>query len=361
MNKTPSLTHRPIKQLAFALACGFMLLSAVLCLCVGAVSIELSDIWAVLTSGLTGQGVDYSLHMSHSILFHIRLPRVLLCLLVGACLGVTGATMQGLFRNPLADPGLIGVSAGSALGASVAIVLGHALLPVVVPAVILAWAQLVFVPVCAFLGGVGVTFLVYKLASQHGKTQVATLLLAGVAIQAMAGAGIGLLTYMADDTQLRDLTFWSMGSFAGAQWQQLAMVAVFLVPALIFLACQGRSLNAFLLGEYEAGHIGIRVEVVKRKLIVVTALAVGVAVSATGMIGFVGLVVPHLIRLAFGANHRFLLPMSLLLGATLLLWADTLARTLISPAELPIGILTAILGAPFFMFLLIRYRNGAKL
>lgn len=332
-----------------------LLLSIVITLLIGAVPLPWSNVREAFLHLMQTQTTGDE-PMAAVILWQIRLPRVLLAALVGASLGVSGAAMQGLFRNPLADPGLIGVSAGAALGASIAIVLGSAWLNSLLP-ILQAWS----VAMGAFIGSMVVTFFVYRLASSHGKTEVATLLLAGVAIQAMAGAAIGLLTYIANDTQLRDLTFWSMGSLGGAKWQQLQLLALVLLPCCLLLMLCGRSLNALLLGEYEAGHLGIKVERIKVYLVILTALAVGVAVSATGMIGFIGLVVPHLIRLAFGANHYLLLPASALLGAVLLLWADTLARTIVSPAELPIGILTAILGAPFFLYLLMQQRGRFKL
>lgn len=316
---------------------------------IGAVDLSPAQVRAVLLGSVEDE-------VSRVILLDVRLPRILLAALIGSSLAISGAAMQGLFRNPLADPGLIGVSSGAALGATLTIVLGSAWLMPILPS-----AQPIAVALGAFIGSIAVTFFVYKLASNRGKTEVATLLLAGVAIAAMAGAGIGLLTYIANDTQLRDLTFWSMGSLGGAKWSQVRLLAVVLLPCCLLLSLCARSLNALLLGEYEAGHIGIKVERAKLWLIILTALAVGVAVSATGMIGFIGLVVPHLIRLAFGANHHLLLPASALLGAILLLWADTLARNIVSPAELPIGILTAILGAPFFLYLLIQQRGRFRI
>ncbi|PIE37368.1 MAG: hypothetical protein CSA54_01480, partial [Gammaproteobacteria bacterium] len=224
------------------------------------------------------------------VLWHIRIPRLLLGLLVGAGLAVCGAVMQGLFRNPLADPGLIGISSGAALGAALAIVLGHRLLG---DTPLQAWLT----PLASFVMGSLVTLLVYQIASQQGKTQVATLLLAGIAMQAIAGAAVGLLTYLADDAQLRDLTFWSMGGLGGAQWQTVGVTACLLLPTTALLLTQARGLNAMLLGEAEAEHLGICVERLKQWCIILTALLVGGAVSAAGMIGFVGLVVPHLIRL----------------------------------------------------------------
>lgn len=326
-----------------------LLVSAVLAVSLGPVSLTLEQLYQALLTVL--KGGDSS---EQVILWHIRIPRLLLGLLVGSGLAVCGAVMQGLFRNPLADPGLIGVSSGASLGAALSIVLGGQLM-------LAAEWQRWLTPFSAFIFGAAVTLLVYKLASSRGRTEVATLLLAGVAIQAVAGAGIGLLTYLADDTQLRDLTFWSMGSLGGAQWNTVAVTAVLSLPTLLVLLRLSRGLNALLLGEAEAAHIGIQVERLKILAITFSALLVGVSVAAAGMIGFVGLVTPHLIRLSLGSDHRFLLPASAILGGVLLVCADVLARTLISPAELPIGILTALIGGPFFIYLLLQQRARVML
>jgi iron complex transport system permease protein len=217
-------------------------------------------------------------------------------------------------------------------------------------------AQAAALPLAAFAGGLAATWLVYRLATRDGRTAVATLLLAGVALGAVAGAGTGLLLFLADDAQLRSVTFWSLGSLGGATWTALAGVAPLLLLALLVALALARPLNALLLGEAEAFHLGVRVERAKRMAVGVAALGVGAAVAVSGVIGFVGLVVPHLGRLALGPDHRRLLPASALLGAALLLLADLAARTVAAPAELPIGILTALVGAPFFLWLLLRER-----
>jgi iron complex transport system permease protein len=272
--------------------------------------------------------------------------------LVGAALAVSGAAMQGLFRNPLADPGLIGVSAGGALGAVSVIVLGASVTASVAPS-LAAGA----VPIAAFVGALAATLLVKRLATRDGRTDVATLLLAGIAIQAVAMAGTGLLTYVADDEQLRTLTFWTMGSLGGATWQSLAYAAPLMVLSLLAIPLAAAALNAMLLGESEAGHLGFDTERLKLVLVLLVAGAVGAAVAVSGIIGFVGLVVPHLLRLTLGPDHRALLPGSALLGATLLLLADLVARTVVVPAELPIGIITALVGGPFFIWLLVSRRQ----
>lgn len=282
----------------------------------------------------------------------IRLPRVVMGLLVGAALAVSGAVMQGIFRNPLADPGLAGVSAGAGLGAAAMIVLGGSLaLPM---AGVVGFAAL---PAAAFLGGLTTTLILYALSTRLGRTSIATMLLAGIALGALSGAATGLLVYMADDKQLRDITFWSMGSLGGATWPRIATLAVVLAACFAVLPFLARGLNALALGEAAAWHMGISVERLKRSAIVIVAAMTGVSVAVSGGIGFVGIVVPHVLRLAIGPDHRFLLPASALLGGALLVLADAVARTAAAPAELPIGIVTALAGAPFFLWLLLRRRS----
>ncbi len=284
------------------------------------------------------------------VLLDLRLPRVILGCLVGAALGVSGTALQGLFRNPLADPGLLGISSGAALCAVLVIVLGDEM-------GLAGLMGLYALPVAAFLGGLGVALLVYRLAQGQEGTSIAGLLLAGIALNALAGAATGLVIYFADDDELRTLTFWGMGSLGGATWQAVGVALPFLVAALGLLPRFARALNALLLGEAEAAGLGIDVERVKRRIVLCIALAVGASVALTGVIGFIGLVVPHLLRLLLGADHRHLLPGTALLGAGLLVGADLGARTLIAPAELPIGILTSLVGGPFFIWLLVRERR----
>ena len=334
------------------LVLGLLLLLAIwLSLALGPVSLPLAD---TLRAGLRLLGVPLDgagLEQAELILGQIRLPRTLLGLAVGAVLALTGVSMQGLFRNPLADPGLVGVSSGAALGAAFAIVLGA------------AWGGLpaVFGPyllsISAFAGGLLVTSMVYRLGRRDGQTSVASMLLAGIALTALAGALIGLLTYLADDATLRSLTFWNLGSLNGASYDRLWPLLIVAGGVALWLPRRAKALNALLLGESEARHLGFDVERIKRELIWCTALGVGAAVAAAGLIGFIGLVVPHLMRLLVGPDHRILLPASLLAGASLLLFADLLARLLLAPAELPIGIVTALIGAPFFLYLLVRGRG----
>ncbi|WP_416427534.1 iron ABC transporter permease [Pseudomonas sp. App30] len=326
------------------------MLACWLSLALGPVSLPLLD---TLKAGLRLAGLPVNgqgLEQAEMIVGQIRLPRTLLGLAVGAVLALSGVAMQGLFRNPLADPGLVGVSSGAALGAAIAIVGGSwfgGLPPMLEPYLL---------SICAFLGGLGVTALVYRLGRKDGQTSVAVMLLAGVALTALAGSAVGLFTYLADDSTLRTLTFWNLGSLNGASYQRLWPLVVIAAGVALWLPRRARALNALLLGESEARHLGIEVERLKRELVFCTALGVGAAVAAAGLIGFIGLVVPHLVRQVAGPDHRVLLPASLLAGASLLLFADLIARMALAPAELPIGIVTAFLGAPFFLYLLVRGR-----
>lgn len=318
----------------------------------GALQVPPGDVLRILASGLGLVDAAGSDPYQTYVILHLRLPRVLLAILVGSALAVSGAALQGLFRNPLADPGLVGVSAGAALGAVSVIVLGATVLQGLT-----ALLGIYTLPLAAFLGGLAATLLVYRLAQQGGYTPVATLLLAGIAINAVAGAGTGLLTFIADDQQLRSLTFWTMGSLGGATWASVAAAAPLILLPMLALPILAMALNAFLLGESVARHLGIRVEHIKILVVVLTAMAVGAAVAVSGIIGFIGLVVPHLLRLLIGPDHRYLLPGSALLGALLLLLADLLARNIVAPAELPIGLITALVGGPFFLALLLRRRG----
>jgi len=286
------------------------------------------------------------------VVMDIRLPRVVLGALVGAALAVSGAVMQGLFRNPLADPGIVGVSAGAGLGAALFIVLGNAAL-----APVMALLGIYAVPLAAFCGGLITTLLLYRIGTRGGVTSVATLLLAGIALGALSGAMTGLLVYVADDQQLRDLQFWGLGSLAGANWDKVLAAAPIILVMLFSVPFLARGLNALTLGEAAANHLGIRVQRLKNLSILLVAAATGASVAVSGGIGFVGIVVPHLLRLTMGPDHRYLLPAAALLGAALLIAADTLARTIVTPAEMPIGIITAFAGAPFFLWILLRKRG----
>lgn len=336
--------------LLLGLATGLLLAAALALIC-GALPIPLTTI--LHSFGLpVGQPPQ---PFESTTLLHLRLPRLLLAIGVGAALAVAGTAMQGLVRNPLADPGLIGLSSGAALAASAVMVLGVALN--LDPAIAGRW----MLPIAAFLGAGIAALLVLNLAQYGGYTRVSTLLLAGLAINAVAGAGIGFLASIADDRALRSVTFWMFGSLARAGWLEIAIALPLLLIPVLALPREAAALNALLLGEAEAGHLGVDVERLKRRVMLLVILAVGVSVAAAGIIGFVGLIVPHLLRLQLGPDHRRLLPAAALGGALLLTVGDTLSRTLLAPAELPIGILTALIGGPFFLILLLRYRHSPEL
>jgi iron complex transport system permease protein len=324
------------------------LLLGILAIGQGAVSIPPGRVAEILMARIFGQD-EILAGRDALVVLNIRLPRVLLGMLVGAALAVSGALMQGLFRNPLADPGLVGVSAGAGLAAAATIVLGDRLLAGT--GIKLPFAML---PVGAFCGGLISTLALYLIATRQGRTSVATMLLAGVALGALAGAMTGMLAYLSDDRQLRDLTFWSLGSLGGASWSKLMVVAPIILPLICAVPLLARGLNALMLGEAEAYHLGLPVQRIKGLAILLVALAVGAGVATAGVIGFVGIVVPHLIRLLIGPDHRLLLPLSAIGGAALLVGADLVARLVVIPSELPIGIVTAAIGAPFFLWLLLR-------
>lgn len=346
--------ERQARRARFALLALTVLLLAAFFLAIGygAVAIAPLQTLAILLDQLGLNILDGYEEVQKVVLLVIRLPRVLLGLLAGAALAVAGAALQGLFRNPLADPGLIGVSTGSALAAGAAIVFGGTLLGVLPD-----WVSNALLPFAAFVGGLATTLLVYRIASRDGRTEVATMLLAGIALNALAGAGIGLLVFVSDDQQLRDLQFWLLGGLGGVTWPSLFSAAPLILTPILLLLFFSRQLNALLLGEAEATHLGFDVERTKGTIVILAALTVGASVALTGVIGFIGLVVPHLVRLMIGPDHRTLLPASILLGAALLLLADLAARTIVLPAELPVGILTSCIGGPFFLWLLIRRRS----
>ncbi len=336
---------------AFAIFAGLgLLLGAILLLSLGlgAIRIPPMRILDILWHG--GAPGDPTLARDTLVVLNLRLPRTLLGLMVGAGLAVSGALMQGLFRNPLADPALVGVSAGAGLAAAVVIVLGDRLLAALALPGAMPYLAL---PMAAFLGGLAAALGLYRVATRSGRTSVATMLLAGIALAALTGALTGLLVYASDDRQLRDLTFWSLGSLSGATWTKVMTSAPAILPVLVAAPFLGRGLNALVLGEAEAFHLGIAVERLKRTVILLVALAVGAGVAAAGVIGFVGLVVPHVLRLLIGPEHRRLLPACAGLGGALLVLADIVARLVVAPAELPIGIVTAIVGAPVFLWLLL--------
>jgi iron complex transport system permease protein len=335
-----------------ALVAGLVVVTGI-ALTTGAYPIRPVELLAMILSPL-GVHLPVAIPDQHfGVLVDVRLPRVLFGILTGAGLAASGAALQGLVRNPLADPTLIGISSGAALGAATVIVLGATALPGATRAL-----GGLFVPLAAFATGLAVTSAVHALAHTAGRMAGAVLLLAGVAVTAAAEAGIGLYTYIANDDQLRNLAFWRLGSLGGASWRTLALAAPCVAAALaVFTVCT-KALNALALGESAASHLGVSIARVKAQLVWASALAVGGLVAFTGNIGFIGLVAPHMVRLLGGPDHRLLLPGSALLGAILVVGSDVIARTALAPAELPIGIVTALVGVPFFIFLLASNRRA---
>ena len=323
----------------FALAA---LASVVAGLCIGAFPVGTAQLLSAI--GLSDVPLDGT---TAAVLYAIRAPRVLAAFAVGAALAAGGAALQSLFRNPLADPGLLGVSSGAALAAVSVIVLGERVMHLVPPP-LRPW----LLPLAAFGGGLAATVAVYRLAARQGVTLMGTLLLAGIAINALAAAGIGLMVFIADDQQLRTLIFWTMGGFGGVTWIAIVPSLLVLALAVPTLLPSAHLLDALALGEREAGHVGVDVERLKRRLVTQVALAVGAGVAISGTVGFVGLIAPHIVRLLLGPAHRTLLPAAALFGGAFLVLADALARTLVAPAEMPIGVLTALVGGPFFLWLL---------
>ncbi|WP_336995686.1 FecCD family ABC transporter permease [Leclercia sp. UBA7405] len=281
------------------------------------------------------------------IWFTIRLPRVLLALVIGGSLALAGCVMQGLFRNPLADPGLLGISSGAALAVALWVVL-----PLSLPALLMLYAPML----AAFVGALAATGVIFIL-SQQRDSSLSRLLLVGIAINALCGAAVGVLSWVSNDAQLRQLSLWGMGSLGQAQWSTLLAITSLMIPTVLIICRLASALNVLQLGDEEAHYLGIEVRMVQRILLLCSALLVAAAVAVSGVIGFIGLVVPHLLRMWLGSDHRAVIPGSVLAGALLLLIADTAARTLVAPAEMPVGLLTSLLGAPWFLWLIFR-RGG---
>jgi iron complex transport system permease protein len=324
--------------------------SVVLSLAVGATGVTLNALPSAMAGVFVGDGRPETL-----VLLQLRLPRMLLGAFVGAALALSGTIMQGLFRNPLADPGLIGVSSGAALAAVTFIALGNT---VASPLVTLFGVYAL--PVAAFVGGLATTFLLVAISQRSGTLVAGTLLLAGIAIAAFSGAMTGLLAYASDDRELRDLTLWSMGSLSGANWHKVLAVTPFALLMALMLPRSVRALNGFLLGEAEAYHLGIDVEREKRRCVLLTAIATGAAVAVAGILGFVGIVIPHLVRLLVGPDHRLVLPLGAIIGASLVLLADIAARMMVRPAELPLGLVLAVVGAPIFLHIVVSRHGGGS-
>jgi iron complex transport system permease protein len=329
-----------------------LVVTALLASRVGAVDIPWHDVLAAVAS-LFGIPLPHDVPAQNAtVLLSIRLPRIVLGVVAGAGLSAAGAVLQAMFRNPLADPMLIGVSSGAALAVTATIVLGAGIAGDAARA-----AEPFALPIAGFVGGLAATALLYRIATFEGATSLATMLLAGIAINALAFAGIGLLTTIASNEQLRGIAFWNFGSLAGAGWRAVAMVAVAVSLSIVLLMRSAPGLNALALGEVEARHLGFATERVKRDVIVLAALMAGIVVSTCGVIGFIALVAPHVARNLGGPDNRIVIPASALIGGLLLAGGDALSRAALAPAELPIGIVTALVGGPFFLWLLVRGRR----
>ncbi|MGA5467495.1 FecCD family ABC transporter permease [Streptomyces arboris] len=343
----PKAAPRSPRSTAFVLTVGLSLALLAGCLlsaAIGAYSIPIGDVLGSLQHriGLGGQPLD---RVGESVLWNVRLPRVVLALLVGASLGCAGALMQGVFGNPLAEPGVIGISAGAAVGAVASIALGLTFFG--------NWTITVF----AFIAGLATVLLVYTLSRSGGRTEVVTLILTGIAVNAFAGALIGLFIFFADNAQITQITFWQLGSLSQATWPKVLAVLPCALAGLLIAPFYARKLDLLALGERPARHLGVDVERLRILLVLVVALLTAAAVAVAGIISFVGLLVPHLLRMANGPGHRFLIPGSALGGALVLVAGDLAARTVAAPAELPLGVLTALFGSPFFFWLLRRTRR----
>jgi len=330
-----------------------LILGIVLLACVvfsvgtGALPISFSEILGIVAHRIGLSDTPILEEQKEIVFWVIRLPRVCLGILVGAGLGIAGAALQGLFRNPIADATLIGVTSGASLFAVIVIMVNIKFF-----GIINEYAGAYTLSFAAFVGAALTTMVVYQLSKMTGDGGVTTMLLCGIAINAFVGALTGLMTYLATDEQLRTITFWTLGSLGGANWTTVIAVAPFVGISILFMPYLAKSLNLLVLGESQAAHLGVNMKVLKRSIIVLATMAVGSSVAVAGTIGFVGLVVPHIIRSIFGPDNRYLLVGSAFGGAIVLTLADTISRTIVAPAELPIGILTALLGTPFFLYLL---------
>ncbi len=322
-----------------------LLLAMLVAAGIGAYPVPVGEVVGSLLDriGLAGVVPDQT---GQAVLWQIRFPRVALAAVVGASLGCGGAVMQGMFRNPLAEPGLIGVSSGAAVGAVAAILFG------------LSQFGSGAVALAAFAGGLAVTAVVYAISRTGGRTDVVTLVLAGIAVNAVAGAAIGLAMFVSDDAELRSITFWNLGSVGTATWSSVAVVAPVAMVGVAWSLRHVRALDLLALGERPAAHLGVDVARLRRHLVVLVAVLASSAVAVAGVVTFVGLIVPHLVRLVAGPGHRTLVPGSALGGALLLVVGDAVARTVAAPAEIPLGVLTGLIGGPFFLWLLLRARRG---
>lgn len=328
-----------------------LLIIAVWSLNIGVYDFGGKSAFEVLGKVITG---DTSLSLSDKyVAWDVRAARIVMAIIIGSMLSVSGTSLQGLFRNPLATGDLIGLTAGATLMAAITIVLGGYFRDYLPEAV-----QFSLVGIAAFIGSLLAMLLVYRISTSGGKTNVVMMLLTGVAISAIGFSITGFLIYISKDEQLRDLTFWNMGSLAAATWTKNIILTVILIISYFILLPKGKALNAMMLGEKDAQHLGINVEKLKKQIVIIVSLMVGSCVAFSGTIGFVGLIVPYILRLLFKSNYNFILPLSAIFGSILLLTADTISRSIVEPSELPIGILTAMMGAPIFIAILLKFKKS---
>ena len=331
-----------------AVLAALALAAALVSLSLGPVDIPVDHVASIVLSFVGIELADVG-RTEHLVIEQIRLPRILVGAVVGMALAVAGATMQGLFRNPMADPGIIGVSAGGALGAVIAIATGATGL------------FFLALPAFAFVGALAATFLVYGIAAVGGHFSMATLLLAGIAVNAFLGAIVStIIIVLPDNEALREILFWLAGGLDSRAWEHVQISAPLILVATAVILLAARDLNLLMLGDDEARAMGVRVGLTRAMLLAASALATGAAVAVSGTIAFVGLVTPHILRLVLGPDHRVLIPLSAIAGAVFVIVADTVARTIVQPAEFRVGVLTAFVGAPFFVLLLIRNKRQAQ-
>ena len=343
------------KKIIIFLILIFVIIFSIISLTSGPIKISIKEIFYILFNQFSFLGNNenelYS-NIQESVLINIRFPRVILAILVGAGLGTSGAILQGLFRNPLVDPGFIGVSSGAAVGAIISIMFGK-LISNFLPHILQAF----LLPILAIVGSFLTIMIVYSLSKVNGKTNVMAMLLSGVAINAIAGSVIGFFVSISSDLELRSFTFWTMGGLDNSDWFIVILVSFFTILPFLFIYKFRKEIDIFMLGDSEATNLGVNVEYLKRKIILISSTMVGISVAFCGMIGFVGLVTPHLVRLFIAPNHKYLIPGSALLGSLILVLSDFISKTIISPAQLPIGIVTSAIGAPFFVWLILSQKR----
>ena len=338
-----------------ALLTGILLAISFISVIIGPVKISFMQILYIIMNkvGFLDNNGHFTL-IQQSVLWEIRIPRIVLGIMVGLALASSGAILQGLFRNPLVDPGFIGVSSGAAVGAMIGIMF---LSPLLILLPFLKYLDSFILPILAVIGAFTTTMIIYKMSKISKKTNIMAMLLAGIAINALAGSIIGLFVSISSDSELRSFTFWTLGGLDNANWKVSIISSILILISFLIIYNIRKQLDVFMLGDAEAHHLGINVEFLKKKVILIASTMVGISVSFCGMIGFIGLVTPHIIRLFIGPKHKYLIPGSALLGAILLIFSDLISKTIIAPAQLPVGVITSIIGAPFFIWLIFSQKR----